>query len=276
MTRLSAPTRRSIPVWLALSAALAVLLVLIYQCPARWLAPWVQQQSGGFLQLQQVRGTAWNGSAYLTLRPGHDSNPQALAWSRRLSWQLGFKGLNRLEIRLNSGVPALDQPWVWQVQWHPSGLEVGISDVDWRLPAAWLSGLGAPWNTLQPDGLLRIQTQQWRWKRMDGQWQPEGQITLTVQGMTTRLSTLRPLGDYQIRLQGGARTAIELITLHGPLRMTGLGNWNQGHLQFQGEAWADQSYDEAVLSNLLSVLGNRRGPRAILKIGSNHAPPHLA
>ena len=47
----------------------------------------------------------------------------------------------------------------------------------------------------------------------------------------------------------------------------GEGEWQQGRIRFLGEAWAEESTDEIVLSNLLSVLGNRKGPRAILKVG---------
>jgi general secretion pathway protein N len=130
-----------------------------------------------------------------------------------------------------------------------------------------LTGWGAPWNTIQPDGELRIQTRQWRWQQDGARWHNDGQITLQLLGLSTRLSSLRPLGDYKLMWMGGDTPQISLETLQGPLQMSGQGQWRDGRVVFEGEAWAEHPDDEIALTNLLSVLGNRKGARAVLKMG---------
>ena len=60
---------------------------------------------------------------------------------------------------------------------------------------------------------------------------------------------------------------VTLQTLQGPLHLQGQGVWQQGKLQFAGEAWAPEAQDEPALANLLGVLGPRSGTRARLKVG---------
>lgn len=248
----------------ALGATLALLGVLVTQWPAAWLASAVQHFSGGRVLLLESRGTLWQGSAHLALSAGGGSTPSA--WAQRLHWQVSLTELNALQIQWST--PGQSQaPWVWKAQWQPSGLAFSLGDVDWQLPTTWLSGWGAPWNTVQPEGVLQIQSRQWTWRQTPQQWRADGQITLSLLGLSTRLSSLRPLGDYQLVLHGGESPRLALDTLSGPLRLSGEGRWQQGRIQFLGQAWAQEPSDEIVLSNLLSVLGVRHGPRAILKVG---------
>ena len=263
---LPTPKRTERAGWFAaLGAILALIGVLLVQCPAAWVAAWVKQASDGRIVLLESRGTLWHGSAHLALSAGGGSS--ASAWTQRLQWQWVLTGLNGVEIRWLAPGQAVATPWVWSARWHPHGIEIHLGDVDWQLPTAWLSGWGAPWNTVQPEGVLRLQTKLWRWQQQGPQWRADGQLTLSLLGLSTRLSSLKPLGDYQLQVWGGERPHLALETLSGPLRMSGEGEWQQGRIRFLGEAWAEESTDEIVLSNLLSVLGNRKGPRAILKVG---------
>ena len=97
--------------------------------------------------------------------------------------------------------------------------------------------------------------------------QTSGEFTLTLEQFATRLSSLKPLGDYRLTFAGGADTRIRLTTLAGALQMEGQGVWQQGQLQFVGEAWAREAQDESALSNLLGVIGPRNGPRTRLRVG---------
>jgi general secretion pathway protein N len=90
---------------------------------------------------------------------------------------------------------------------------------------------------------------------------------LTLFDFATQLSSLKPLGDYQVVIDATPHVHVDLKTLQGPLQLAGHGIWHDGKLQFDGEAWALQAQDEPVLSNLLGVLGTRNGSRAILKVG---------
>jgi general secretion pathway protein N len=87
-----------------------------------------------------------------------------------------------------------------------------------------------------------------------------------MQQLSTRLSTLRPLGSYRVRVQGGDTMAITLDTLEGSLQLTGSGQLLNGHVRFTGEASAAPDA-EAALSNLLNILGQRQGAKSILKMG---------
>ncbi|MDI9331621.1 MAG: type II secretion system protein N [Alphaproteobacteria bacterium] len=251
--------------WAALGAALALVGVLLFHWPAAWVAASVRQLSAGRVVLLEPRGTLWQGSAHLALADG--PSRVASAWSARLHWRISLAGLNQLEIHLQPQDLSEHQAWIWRAQMHPTGLELNVGDVDWLLPTAWLTGWGSPWNTVQPEGQIRLQSRLWRAQQQESHWRTEGQLTLSLLGLGTRLSSLRPLGDYQVRVWGGDTPRIELSTLQGALQMSGQGLWQHGRLRFQGEAWAEQVADEPVLSNLLSVLGNRIGPRAILKVG---------
>lgn len=252
--------------WFAAGAGIGVLTVALHLWPAQWLAPVVRHISEGRIHLIEAQGTVWNGSAYLALGSGIDSTGTT-AWAQRLHWRLGLQGLTALELRLRTEPQPQAPDWSWRLQWQPSGWALQVSDVEWRMPTAWLAGLGAPWNTVQPDGVMRLRSQNWQWQSGQRTDKASGQITLTLERFATRLSSLRPLGDYELKLQGGAKPQVELSTVQGHLRMTGQGHWQDGRLQFQGEAWADQAQDEIALSNLLSVLGQRVGSRTSLKVG---------
>ncbi len=252
--------------WAAgLVSLLAALIVSLHQWPAAWVAPWLQRVSQDRMLLQEVRGTIWNGSALIAMGPGNAG--VAIAWPQRIHWQLRPVSLNQLGLQLRNHPDPESHPWTGVLRWQPSGWRIELDDIDWQLPSDWLAALGAPWNTLAPEGQLRLQSRQWRWQHEHQQWAMGGQVTLTLHNLSTRLSSLRPLGDYQIRIMGGTTPSVELSTLQGSLQMTGKGLWHRGRLDFQGEAWANQPDDEVVLSNLLGVLGPRRGPRAILKVG---------
>ncbi len=261
------PTGRSAPwTWFALGALASTLWVLLHQWPARWLAPVVHHLSEGRVQLIEAQGTVREGSAHLALGPGPDT-PTSTAWSQRLHWRLTPMGLTDWELRLRPRQQPESDTWSWRLQWHPSGWSLSVSDIDWRLPTAWLSGLGAPWNTVEPDGVMRLRSLGWGWQQGPSGTQTRGQIGLTLEGFATRLSSLRPLGDYQLTLHGATVPRVELRTLQGHLHLSGQGHWQNGRLQFLGEAWAHQAQDETALSNLLNVLGPRTGPRTLLKVG---------
>ena len=125
---------------------------------------------------------------------------------------------------------------------------------------------------MQAEGALQLSTQQLTWQHIAGQAQLQGQAQLELQHMSTRLSTLKPLGSYRVVVLGtGASTAgdtmrLTLDTVEGSLKLQGQGQWRNGHLQFNGEASSEPDA-EAALSNLLNILGQRRGAKSILKLG---------
>jgi general secretion pathway protein N len=84
--------------------------------------------------------------------------------------------------------------------------------------------------------------------------------------MSSRLSTLKPMGSYRMVLQGGDAPGFSLETLEGSLLLSGQGQWAGSRLRFQGEARAAPDRQEA-LSNLLNILGRRDGARSVITLG---------
>lgn len=247
-------------------AAWASLVVLLVQLPAHWAALTLNHLSQGRVLLLEARGTLWQGSAFLALSAGPGGGP-VTAWQQRIQWQLAPSALNEITLSLSAHEGNALTPWVWHVRWVPSGWQIVAGNVDWGFPSQWLAGLGTPWNTVGPTGQVRIASPGWQWQQAGRTWQSQGKLSVTLLNFATRLSSLKPLGDYQLLIDATPNLHVDLKTLKGPLQLAGHGIWHDGRLKFEGEAWALQAQDEPVLSNLLGVLGTRNGSRAILKVG---------
>jgi general secretion pathway protein N len=113
---------------------------------------------------------------------------------------------------------------------------------------------------------MQLRTTQLQWSRQAGIETLLGQVELQMQQLSTRLSTLRPLGSYRVLVQGGDTVALTLDTLEGSLLLQGTGQLLNGRVHFSGEASAAPDA-EAALSNLLNILGQRQGAKSILKMG---------
>jgi general secretion pathway protein N len=242
-------------------------LALAVWAPARWLAWGIQQASQGQVQWLNPRGTVWQGSAQLVLSGGAGSrDPQALPG--RLHWTL--------TPTWNGG------RWGWQADccmaqaasvqvglgWNRLHVQVGDHASVW--PAALLTGLGAPWNTLQADGQLQLNTRSVQLHWAQGRMQMQGQLELSLQNMSSRLSPVKPMGSYRIQLsgtpEGTATPNLQLSTVQGPLMLSGQGQWVGARLRFTGEASAQEGH-EAAFDNLLNILGRRQGARSLLSLG---------
>jgi general secretion pathway protein N len=253
-----------------LGTLIGLMLGAIWFAPARWVAQAVASLTQQHVQLVNVHGTVWRGQADLMLTAGTAPGqaaalPSGLSWH----WQPVWAGwLPGLQLRLLAPC-CTPQPLQWQWlpgQHHGAPLEMHAAEL--QLPLALVQGLGAPWNTLQPQGQLRVMLPAMRWSY--GQTMPviDGPVQFTLLNFGSRLSTLQPLGSYQLLLSANAGTEpqLTLSTLHGKLQLSGQGSWTARGLRFQGLAETDaQSID--ALSNLLNLLGRRDGLRSHLRFG---------
>jgi general secretion pathway protein N len=146
------------------------------------------------------------------------------------------------------------------------GLRLEWGDGQSRWPAAMLVGLGAPFNTLKPEGVLDIGTQNFAMQWTAGALALGGRITVQATDISSSLSTLRPMGSYQLAVQGGPAPTLLLTTREGALQLTGSGVWNGIALRFNGEASAAPGSEEA-LANLLNIIGRRDGARSLITLG---------
>ncbi|MFM7026182.1 MAG: type II secretion system protein N [Limnohabitans sp.] len=253
--------------WALLGAGIGLTLATLAGAPARWLADAVAGATQGAVQLRQVQGTLWSGDAVLTLTPGFETSevrtlPSRLHWQ----WGLAWPGLT---LSLSSTC-CTTTPLQWRLSHQAGGPTLELNDQTSIWPLSMLAGLGAPWNTLQADGRLQWQSSGLRLSWAEGQWRWYGQASVLVQDLSSRLTTVQPMGSYRIDLRGAdtgtTRPELNLTTLSGPLQLRGQGQWVDQRLRFEGEASADPGA-EIALSNLLNIIGRREGPRSLLSLG---------
>ncbi len=239
-------------VWLAVVLCAVACTVLVF-LPAAWIAPMVEQQTGGRLTLGDAQGTLWRGSAFIGGAPGANGAVTALL-PGRFSWRLSPLVLvGRVNVHLENP-QALSQPvdvsgsWsAWQVS--PASL---------LLPAEGLAGLGAPLNTLAPSGNMRLSWSALQLARAGNAVDVQGRTTLSLADMGSRMAPVKPLGTYEMAMDWqGQRAQLNLSTVRGALLLSGTGSLDQGRFQFSGQAQAADGYEET-LGNLLNLLGQRR------------------
>lgn len=252
--------------WAWLGGTCGLLAALVLSAPAHWLAWAVERGSGQHVLLREARGTVWNGSAQLVLAGGVDSR-DAAALPGRLGWHLrpALTG-----IRLDLLAPCC-MAQSWQVLAEPrwTGARVQISDGQSHWPAAVLAGLGTPWNTVQPEGALALSSHGLAMEWVAGRLLLAGRLQLEASDLSSRLSTLKPMGSYRLTLAGGggdAPPSLQLETLAGSLTLNGSGQWVGSRLRFSGEASAAPDRVDA-LSNLLNIIGRRNGLRSVIQVG---------
>lgn len=260
--------------WTPLGVALGAVSALLVWAPAQWLASAVSALSGERVQLRAPQGTVWQGSAQWVLTSG-PGGQDALALPQRLQWHLSPQWNAGLTLSLHMPC-CTPEPLVlqWQPRWGDWQISLHSPHTQW--PAQWLSGLGAPWNTMALDGQLVLRSQGLVWRHekrvLTVVETPAvygylgGEAELSLNQLSSGLSTLKPLGSYQLKLQGGDTPHLSLRTSQGQLLLQGEGSWRQQGFVFEGEARAQPGH-EAALSNLLGVLGQRFGNRTVLRWG---------
>ena len=249
--------------WALLGSTLGLLAALLFFAPAAWLGAGLAAASSGQLQMLDTSGSVWTGSARVVVTGGRGSRdaaalPGRVDWRLRPAWTGLTVTLNAacctptpLQARLRIG---------WQTQ------EVAFDNAVSQWPAELLAGLGTPFNTIQPAGTLSLDTQSLVLRRFDGRLTLNGTTQVQALNMSSRLSTIRPMGNYQITLTGGAAPALALSTLSGALNLSGNGSWVGTRLRFNGIASVEPELQGA-FNNLLNIIGRRQGTQSIITIG---------
>jgi general secretion pathway protein N len=249
--------------WAVMGALLGAVVALTVYAPAAWLATGVAYASKGQVQLADARGTVWQGSAQWVLTGGAGST-DATTLPGRVQWTLrpslaGLRGKLLPECCSTQPAQVLASP-LW------GGAQVDVTALQMNLPAQLLAGLGTPWNTLDLQGHMALAAPSFTVQWQDNRAQFNGSATLDMTEVSSRLSTLHPLGDYRVILTGGAAPSIQLQTLQGALQLSGSGQWVGSRMRFSGEASATPER-EAVLSNLLNLIGRRQGAKSLISLG---------
>jgi general secretion pathway protein N len=279
--RASAPSlepRRNQRRWVWAGIAIGTLVSLVLYAPASWLAAAVRNATAGQVLLADAQGTVWQGDAVAVFTGGAGSRdaralPGRLAWSLRPALIGGLGAhIGLTEDCCLQGTVALRLRTGWnnlRVEVQP-GRPIGTATPIGQWPAALLTGLGTPWNTLQPGGALRLSTQDLVLQWTAGRFTLHGQAALELLDFSSRLSTLPRLGSYRTELLADPAQAgtarVYLSTQGGALQLRGEGTWSASGLRFRGEASAT-TQDEAALNNLLNIIGRRQGARSLISIG---------
>jgi general secretion pathway protein N len=238
--------------WL-LAGLLSVALTALAFLPATWMAAIVETQSSGRLTLGDAQGTLWKGSAFIGGASG-SGDPVTPLLPGRFSWRLSpLALLGGVDAELDNP-EALAQPvritGSWN-QWHVSPTVIS-------LPAERLAALGAPLNTVQPSGQMELSWAPLQLALREGMVEISGAMTLKLINISSRMSPVKPLGDYNLSLDWqGQKATATLNTDKGPMLLNGSGMLNNGHFQFSGTAQAEAGQEER-LGNFLNLLGQRR------------------
>jgi general secretion pathway protein N len=231
------------------------------------MAALVRSATQGRVELAETRGSFWNGEATLVLTSGSMTGSLRASLPERLSWQLSPLALMTGSMDLTLSHPsALAQPL--RVRASPGG-RVDAGPTTLRLPASLLVGLGAPWNTVRPGGVVSV-----TWDKLAIEPRRfQGNVTAEWQFASSNLTPISPFGHYRLLTNGVfPGTQLNLLTISGPLELTGSGTIAEGgRLRFQGVARAMPGTDPAIktqLAGLISLLGRRDGESAILNFGS--------
>lgn len=251
-----------------LVAVVAMIATVAALAPAQWAAGAVRSATGGRVDLAETSGSLWRGQATVVLASSSAPGSARASLPERLSWTLSPWSLlvGTLDLTL-SHPSALSQPLSVRVS-PGSPLVLGTTTL--RLPASLLVGLGAPWNTVRPGGVLTI-----NWDRLQlSPGRMQGSLGAEWQFASSSLTPVSPFGHYRLVTNGQyPGTTLQLQTISGPLELTGSGTIAEGgRLRFDGVARPVPGTDPAVktqLSGLISLLGPRRdSDTATLRFGS--------
>jgi general secretion pathway protein N len=240
--------------WLVI-AVLSAGVVMLTLLPAAWITPQFAKQTRGHVNLVDPAGSLWHGSATLMLAAGSDMSaatllPGRIEWTTSF-WPL-FTGRVRMTMRHSEAMP---NPITVDATLRTATVTSGAMAV----PASLLGGLGAPFNTLDLQGNVQLSWSDWRSFNREA----FGQLTVTLNDVSSRISLVKPLGSYRVLFQAqGASSTLDLTTMKGPLMLSGNGTVSAVSTSFHGVASAAPDAREN-LAGLLNLLGRPTGPGAV-------------
>ncbi len=190
---------------------------LVVMMPATVMDTALKASTGGRLRIAEAQGTIWSGSGQIELL---DTSKQ-FGIARHLAWR--FLPASLLRGRLVCDVELDDAARRFPITVSLTRLDIGQADL--TVPASAL-GLGVP--KLAPLGLtgdlaLHVASLS---LPIAGSGGVKGNATLQWRRAGSKLAPVSLLGDYALQFAGEGETLhAELLTLDGPLQLTGRGSW---------------------------------------------------
>lgn len=236
--------------------SLACAIGMLSALPASLMSWGVAKASNDHWQLVNQQGTVWQGSGQLA----YQRQPGEFLPASRMEWN--FQPAALLKAKL-----------AWQVQadgsrgriWlAPRGM--GAQSLALSLPLESLLSASPQWQRVGLAGNVQLTLSEL--SRQKGQWQ--GAAVLHLNGLTAKISPVKPLGDYVLNANAaGEGFALALSSNDGPLKLSGNGRWQAGTgLKLAGEAEVGAK-ETQVLKPVMMLLGRETTPgRVSWQIGS--------
>jgi general secretion pathway protein N len=229
---------------------LVLLIAYLVMLPSTWLDAVFQHETRGSFTMTGTSGTLWRGEGSLQaiLPSGEAVTLAPTNWSIALNELLAL----RLHITIRSvqsGSPILD------VSLSPG--ETRIHEAKLELPATLLGVLTPTLRAAALSGQMALQATDMRL----GDGHATGKARITWMAAGSELSRVRPLGNYQLELDGqGGGLDFRLNTMGGALNLTGTGHIQPG-MNMEYKIMAIPSADKRQdLVPLLRMLGREISP----------------
>lgn len=217
-----------------LLAVLALVLFLVVQAPASWVAERLRALGGDRLRLVNVAGSLWSGRGDLWF---HDVDSRGgIPW-KTIRWDFEASGLAQGELRwrLRSGQESGSVLFL-------AGGRQGVRDLAWLLPAgpvmAWLPGVVG---RLGWSGELLLSVADWNCDLAGAACRGAG--NLLWQEAASALLPLPAPGDYRIQAQAdGQQIDFSWSTLRGTIQTRGQVRLEGAEVR--GEGWISGPPDQ--------------------------------
>ncbi len=226
------------------------LVFLVATAPAAWVSWVLVRASRGVVSLYRPAGTVWRGRGDLVIHVAF-TPPQSLGAAR---WSINPLWLFAGQIHAHAAV-------------HGPGTEVHadlglgyrrivLSDVVASFPAQLVGVFYSPAALASPAGQVRVGTK----RLILDRGAVSGNAVVEWQQAGSSLSSVRPLGNYRLYLEGHGPTAgLRLETRDGALTLSGNGTWQLGTGQIRLSGLARPAAHPVELQPLLRLLGPDRG-----------------
>lgn len=231
--------------------ACAFLLALFITAPASLLDSYVRHATHDRMVLANASGTVWQGTA----TPAVLQPQGGLVTLSTLHWKLAvlplFSGKLRIHVQWDELPPASATEVTISYQ------QIELQHLFIPLPAKLLSEASTILKPLEFRGQMQVQAEHLVWSKRG----MEGAAAVDWQEASSALSSIVPLGNYHLALNGaGERVNIGLSTTSGTLLLQGQGGWSAARgLEFHGQAQASPGNAER-LTELLHHLGPEVSP----------------
>ena len=241
-------------------ALLLFIFTFLVMLPASWVDYGLQHWTQNTLAMTATSGTFWKGQGTLqAILPRGEAVTLSPA-----SWKIapGELLMLRLHATLSSsqtGGTLLD------VALSPGGIRVHEAKLG--LPAALLGVLSPTLRGAALDGQMELTATDFG---LEGN-QAHGKLQAIWMGATSDLSSVRPLGNYQLQVEGqGQSLDFHLTTLGGYLNLSGAGSWQAGSAPNIVVTAVPMEAKRQELASLLRMLGRGTAPGTYqLTLGGN-------